>query len=137
MELEKKKKYFAIYENKIIEITIIKKNKTSYSVLIDNDKKDTLYFNDKEFFIKKTKYFELSHRAYLSNENVKIVNEKEAKIFILNKNIEFYDNKLNIVQKRIEELKSEIEKKEKLKNGCLERKKEYEEQLKKIEKGCD
>lgn len=47
---------------------MIRKNKTSYSVIINNKKNDTLYFNEKEF------YFKVTNIAYII-ENIQYLKQ--------------------------------------------------------------
>lgn len=116
MELEKNKKYFGIHKNEIIEIEVIRKNKTSYSVIINNKKNDTLYFNEKEFYFKVIQNV-LYNRKHLVPEIVKIVTPKEASLFNFNKEMNAYDKKICSLKKEIEKLEqdmNEISKKKEL-----------------------
>ncbi len=108
MELEKGKIYKAIFNDKVVGIEVLKKNKKSYSIKLDGEK-ETLWFDDNLELTIKTDVYSC-RRTRTVYESVKIVSEKEAIKFSLERNLKYTKRKIEKFQEDIDLKQKELEK---------------------------
>lgn len=131
MELEKGKIYKAISNDKVVEIEVLKKNKKSYSIKLDGEK-ETLWVDDNSELTIKTDVYS-GWRTRTVYEPVKIVSEKEARKFSLERNLKYNRRKIEKFQEDIDLKQKELEKlmsSQNLFKKCAE---ECEKKLKELE----